>query len=100
MQKQVVCVERLFDIQAVEEEKLSSRAYSFMKQENVLSIKNISFGYEKDFNVLNDFTLELPDKSFTALLGESGGGKSTILKLIMGLYEPNIGSIVFGGKDL
>lgn len=40
----------------------------------------------------------MPDKSFTALLGESGGGKSTILKLLMGLYEPNIGSIVFGGK--
>ncbi len=98
MQKQVVCVERLFDIQAVEEEKLYSRAYSFMEQENVLSIKNISFGYEKDFNILNDFTLELPDKSFTALLGESGGGKSTILKLLMGLYELNIGSIVFGGK--
>lgn len=116
MQKQIICVERLFDIQDLNKEKFSSKAYFFETQNNSLSIKNISFKYKKDcyildtFNnfskglpneyfVLNNFSLELPDKSFTALLGESGGGKSTILKLLMGLYEPDEGSIVFAGSN-
>lgn len=115
MQKQIISVKRLFDIQALELEKLNLKAYCFKIQDNALSINNISFKYKKYFKnldisdefsteplnehlILDNFSLELANKSFTALLGESGSGKSTILKLLMGLYEPDEGNIVFSGK--
>ena len=64
-----------------------------------IEFKNVSFGYTEE-KILNDvsFTLE-PNKTY-ALVGSSGGGKSTIAKLISGFYKINAGEILIGGKNI
>src|SRR4051794_18731064 len=52
-----------------------------------------------DFVALDNVSLEIPDGELTALLGPSGGGKSTLLRLIAGLEKPDEGSVAFSGED-
>jgi sulfate transport system ATP-binding protein len=52
-----------------------------------------------DFVALDDVSLEIPDGSLTALLGPSGGGKSTLLRVIAGLEQPDTGTVLISGKD-
>src|SRR3954468_24142310 len=50
--------------------------------------------------VLDDVSVVVPDGSLTALLGPSGGGKSTLLRVIAGLEEPDSGTVVIGGDEV
>ncbi|MBD0281292.1 MAG: TOBE-like domain-containing protein [Thermoleophilaceae bacterium] len=52
-----------------------------------------------DFVALDDVSLEVRDGSLTALLGPSGGGKSTLLRVIAGLEQPDAGRVLIGGAD-
>ena len=52
-----------------------------------------------DFVALNDVSVNIPTGSLTALLGPSGGGKSTLLRIIAGLEQPDSGSIEIAGED-
>jgi len=66
---------------------------------------NVSFKYggndnENDHHALKDFSITIPGGSRVALIGGPGGGKSTILKLLLRLYDPTDGSITVGGVDL
>ena len=62
-------------------------------------VENVSkkFG---DFVALENVSLEVPSGSLTALLGPSGGGKSTLLRVIAGLEEPDAGTVILDGQDL
>jgi sulfate transport system ATP-binding protein len=53
-----------------------------------------------DFHALDDVSIEVPDGSLTALLGPSGGGKSTLLRSIAGLDNPDSGSIRIAGEEV
>lgn len=67
--------------------------------ENALSLNNISFSYNsKQPSVIKDFSLQVQKGSFTTLLGSSGSGKTTILKLISGFLFPSEGQIFVNGK--
>jgi sulfate/thiosulfate transport system ATP-binding protein len=63
-----------------------------------ITVENVSkkFG---DFVALDDVSLVVPEGSLTALLGPSGGGKSTLLRTIAGLEEPDSGRVVISGED-
>jgi len=50
--------------------------------------------------ILKDFTLEVPSGHTMVILGGSGGGKTTVLRLILGLLRPDSGSIRVDGKDI
>ena len=63
--------------------------------ENILTLKNVSFGYTYHLPVIDGITLDIPKGSFIGLLGPSGSGKSTLLKLIVGIYKPWDGKIKF-----
>lgn len=65
----------------------------------MIELKNLSKYYD-DKLVLEDINLELPAGRTSIILGQSGCGKSTILKLILGLTRPNSGNILIEGKSL
>ena len=66
-----------------------------------ISLENVSFSYnDEDGYILNGLNLYLPQGSFTALVGPSGGGKSTVAKLIARFWDVKDGSITIGGTDI
>ncbi|MDO5774858.1 MAG: ABC transporter ATP-binding protein [Spirochaetales bacterium] len=60
-------------------------------------------GIKKSFDgttVLNDISLKIEDSEIVSILGSSGGGKTTLLNIILGLLQPDSGSVVFNGNDI
>lgn len=64
-----------------------------------VELKDVRFSYKKE-EVLHGISLKLPQGSFTALVGPSGGGKSTVARLISRYYDVAFGSISIGGVDI
>lgn len=64
-----------------------------------ISLKNIDFSYGEK-KILKNLSLEIKEKSKVAFVGETGSGKSTIIKLIVGLIKPQLGTVEIDGKDL
>lgn len=60
----------------------------------IIDIKNLSFGYNEE-KVLDNINLKIEKDDFLAIIGPNGGGKSTLLKLILGILKPQFGSIDF-----
>jgi len=69
---------------------------------NDIALKHVTFSYDgsEQNEVLHDVNLELPKGSFTALVGPSGGGKSTIARLIARFWDVTGGNITIGGKNI
>lgn len=63
---------------------------------NILECKNLTKSYKKNVPVLSNFNLEIPAGRIVGLLGPNGCGKSTLIKLIAGLLQPNSGEIKVG----
>merc|ERR1711879_541688 len=64
----------------------------YIKNEKILEIENLSYSYDK-LNVLENINLDILDNDFLAIIGPNGGGKSTLLKLILGLLKIKEGKI-------
>ena len=62
-------------------------------QENVLEIKNLTFGYTKEKLLFEDFSISLKEGELKAIVGESGAGKSTLFELILKNLKPQHGTI-------
>ena len=89
-------IQKLFDIKTLSEPKQDTIPESY----NV-ELKNVHFTYdENEGEVLHGIDLSLPEGSFTALVGPSGGGKSTVAKLIARFWEVTGGSIEIGGVNI
>lgn len=73
--------------------------YSDSPKNKDISFENVTFRYEKE-KVLDDVSFTLKENSFTALVGPSGGGKSTIAKLLVHYWDVENGSIKIGGHDI
>lgn len=67
-----------------------------------IKFQNVSFAYDgnTENNILSDINLHIPEGKFTALVGPSGGGKSTIARLISRFWDINNGEISIGGIDI
>lgn len=76
------------------------KAKSEIKNINI-TFNNVSFAYnDEEKNVLENFNLNIKSGKFVALVGKSGCGKSTVLKLVAGLYKPIKGSVFVSGVNL
>ena len=64
------------------------------KMKRIIEVKNLYFGYEKNL-VLEDVNLDIFEKDFLLIIGPNGGGKTTLLKLILGILKPWKGEINF-----
>ena len=99
-------MERVEDVMEYpEDEYFSDEPVSEEKDYNKLSgevaLCNVTFGYSKlDAPLIEDFSLHIKPGGRVALVGASGCGKSTISKLISGLYQPWSGEILFDGKPI
>jgi len=65
-----------------------------------LRLQNVTFGYAPERPVLRDVTLEVPRGETIALVGPSGGGKSTLVDLLLRHYDPQSGTVMMDGVDI
>lgn len=88
----------IIDHQAQLIEKPDAKSLKLTKGE--ISFNNVSFAYEKDAPIFEDFSLTVPAGKTVALVGPSGSGKSTILNLVLRFYDPSSGQVMIDGQDI
>lgn len=88
---------RFNNIEQMEEERQQSVNINInkLKDMNDIHIENVSFGYNNEV-VLDNICLDMPSKGYIGIIGKSGEGKSTLIKLMIGFYEPKYGKISIG----
>lgn len=94
-----LAAERYFDIV----DRYNKESFGNVEKEirvGEVEFKNVYFEYDKDTKVLNGINLKIRPNKMTAIVGASGGGKSTILSLIGKMYVPNSGEILIDGTNL
>ena len=69
-----------------------------MSTPRIITIKNLSFAYQKENNILENINLEVFGNDFLGVIGPNGGGKTTLLKIILGLLKPNRGDVIVFDK--
>lgn len=99
IQKGLAAYERVEGFLLKPEEESSSRERDLV-MENALEIKNLSFGYEEGAKVLDDINTTIRKGETVALVGTSGGGKTTLIDVISGIYPVQDGEITLDGKDI
>ncbi|SHJ87701.1 ABC-type multidrug transport system, ATPase and permease component [Hathewaya proteolytica DSM 3090] len=81
-----------------------SKCYSFgdrsLSEDKMIEMKDVTFSYKENETVVNGLNIEVEKGKLVALVGPSGGGKSTIIKLLLGLYPIESGSIIIDGKHI
>ena len=70
-----------------------------MDQKNIIELKNITVKFDGD-TVLDDMSLSIKNGEFVTLLGASGCGKTTTLRIIAGFLEPDAGEVFFDSKNM
>ena len=68
--------------------------------EKFISLEDVNFSYVDNFPVLNDVSINIKKGSTTAIVGSTGSGKSTLIKLLLRLYDVKAGKIKFDDKDI
>ncbi|EKO3381572.1 ABC transporter ATP-binding protein/permease [Vibrio fluvialis] len=86
-------------LQLEEEHRPPSKVNPFTDDREVeVSISHVNFSYDGEHKVLDDLSLEIPAGKKVALVGASGGGKSTLIQLLIGVYRANSGEIRYNGE--
>jgi len=70
-----------------------------MINENAIKIENLTFSYDSFNTILEDINLSISVKDFVGIIGPNGGGKSTLLKIILGIIKPKSGTVKVLGKN-
>ncbi|MBR1797829.1 MAG: ABC transporter ATP-binding protein/permease [Clostridiales bacterium] len=82
------------------EEEPSSKTSVFPEDGHDIELKNLSFSYTSDREVLHDINMSIKEGGFTGIVGESGSGKSTVASLIMGRNTVTSGEVLIGGVSI
>lgn len=65
-----------------------------------IKVENVTFSYDGKRDVLKNVSMTFPKTGMTAIVGESGCGKSTVVNMLFGAFRPNGGAVTVGGKEL
>ena len=92
----------VYDTKEIEEvygDALEAPKKSLPQMKGEIEFKNVSFAYKDEDYILKDFSLKIKDGERLALVGETGGGKSTIINIASRFYEPTKGKVYIDGID-
>lgn len=95
-----VSFERLNEIHVKKDEKNGQISNYLEAELQDLCFKNVSFSYNGNHTILNHINLTIPKGKTTAIVGVSGSGKTSLLKLLLKFYEPQEGSIFIGSHAI
>ena len=101
IKKALLAIDRIFEILALKptiQDAPDAQALKEIKKD--IKFEDVTFGYKEDKPVLTDINLTVPVGSTLALVGNSGGGKSTIVSLLPRFYDVVKGRITFDGTDI
>ena len=100
MQQTAAAAERVFEF--LEEEEILEdvkNSISTKDIEGAVKFEHVKFGYNEDKIIINDFSINIKPGQKVAIVGPTGAGKTTIVKLLMRFYELNDGNILIDGHD-
>ena len=100
LQSMTAASERVFEFLAeVEEQDGDTQALDLQKIKGHVEFENVRFGYDAKNTVIRDFSTNIKPGQKVAIVGPTGAGKSTMVKLLMRFYEVNAGKILVDGYD-
>ncbi|MCL2852876.1 MAG: ABC transporter ATP-binding protein/permease [Defluviitaleaceae bacterium] len=98
MQATIAASERVFEfLEEEEEEPDTDQSFRKERYEGHVSFRNVRFGYNPDKIILHDFSAEIAAGQTVAIVGPTGAGKTTVVKLLMRFYEISGGKILIDG---
>ncbi len=101
LQTTFVAMSRVFELFDLEPQiKSCENAFNLSGLNNSIEFKNVCFEYEKDIPVLKNINLKVSKNETIALVGNSGGGKSTVVSLLPRFYDVTSGAIEFDGVNI
>lgn len=101
LQQTAAAAERIFEFLEEEEEVPEvENPVDVGKVEGHIVFKNVKFGYKADKPVINDFSADIQPGQKIALVGPTGAGKTTVVKLLMRFYDVNSGEIILDGHNI
>ncbi len=100
LQATAAAAERVFEFLEEEEETPVEQPAEIAKMEGSVSFEHVKFGYEKEKIIIHDFNCEVKPGQMVAIVGPTGAGKTTMVKLLMRFYDVLGGSIRVDGNDL
>lgn len=103
MQSTAAAAERVFEFIAEEEEEQFAKNPVNINEENIegqVSFKHVHFGYNEDKTIINDFNANIKPGQKVAIVGPTGAGKTTMVKLLMRFYDVNSGEILIDGHNI
>ena len=94
MQTMAAAGERIFEfLDETEESQTDGEILNIADIEGAIEFENVAFGYNPDQRIINDFSAKVQPGQKVALVGPTGAGKTTVVKLLMRFYDVNYGSI-------
>lgn len=101
LQAMVAAAERVFEfLEEPEEAKDVENPKSIKGLKGNVTFDHVQFGYDKDKIIINDFSAKIKDGQKIAIVGPTGAGKTTIVKLLMRFYDVNKGAILVDGINI
>ena len=101
MQTTAASAERVFEFLEEEEEiEVEKDAVPVDTLAGNVTFEHVNFGYNKDQTIINDFSVDVKEGQKVAIVGPTGAGKTTLIKLLMRFYDVNGGSIKIDGHDV